>query len=402
MKKSIIYAWNYIEWGGAQIYVLALIREARKYYDILVVMPHESRNDLIGFFDELGVKYEFYGQKTDLDAAGTLRRKLQRHWRKIRSEVALVRHLLSKDLTNSILHIDLPPQQSFIALARLSRYTHVFITMHNSLGKFSRWRELIWTAKLRLLTRTGRFHIFCSNNHAKEYMSHFVSPSVVKRIMVTRTAINPEKMKNVLVAPFDKRTVRKRFDLPDGKTIVLTVGQFVDRKGRWTCLEAIRNICRTRRDILFLWVMPKFPMDFDRAKVDEFGVGKHFKMILSSDIGNSRNEILQFFRVADVYLLPSFVEGVPISLLEAMALGLPCISTNVYGIPEAIKSGETGLLVNPGDVSALKKAITTMVDNSVLREKLARRGQSFVLSKFDERVAAEIAINEYRKHLRTT
>jgi len=148
--------------------------------------------------------------------------------------------------------------------------------------------------------------------------------------------------------------------------------------------------------------MPKFPMDFDRAKVDEFGVGKHFKMILSSDIGNSRNEILQFFRVADVYLLPSFVEGVPISLLEAMALGLPCISTNVYGIPEAIKSGETGLLVNPGDVSALKKAITTMVDNSVLREKLARRGQSFVLSKFDERVAAEIAINEYRKHLRTT
>lgn len=66
-------------------------------------------------------------------------------------------------------------------------------------------------------------------------------------------------------------------------------------------------------------------------------------------IGSTRLDILRFFRIAGIFALSSFVEGLPIALLEGMALGIPSISTRINGIPEAIKHMETGILIEAGD-----------------------------------------------------
>jgi len=399
LKKRVIYAWNYVEWGGAQIYTVALIREARKYYDVLVVLPHGSSDEFIQLLDEEGIVHEFFEPKADLDPATTISRKFRRHLRKIRSEAALVRHLLKKDLRESILHIDFTPQQSFLSLLRLCRHTQVFFTMHNSLPKFSRLKETVWAAKIRALTGTGHFHMFCANENAKDYLRLFVSDKDADSITVTRAGIDPKAISDALGASFDRNKLVDKFEFPRKKTIVLTVGQFIDRKGRWPYLETIRTICQKRKDILFIWLMPKLPIDSDKAKIDEYEVNENFKIVLSSDVGIRRSDILQFFRVADIYVLPSFVEGVPISLLEAMAIGLPSISTRINGIPEAIESGKTGLLVAPGDTVELKKAIVRLVDDPALRKEFAAHGQAFVLSTFDELSAAGAAVTEYQKFL---
>jgi glycosyltransferase involved in cell wall biosynthesis len=141
--------------------------------------------------------------------------------------------------------------------------------------------------------------------------------------------------------------------------------------------------------------MPELPGESDLERVRKYDVAKAFHMIVSSEVGSSREEVLTFFRIGNLFVLPSYQEGVPIALLEAMSLGLPCISTNVNGVPEAIHPEITGLLVEPGDPGALSEAIERLVDDPLLAERLGNQGQQFVLLNFDDREAARIARREY-------
>ena len=85
----------------------------------------------------------------------------------------------------------------------------------------------------------------------------------------------------------------------------------------------------------------------------------------------------------DVYTLPSYNEGLPGSVLEAMSAGLPCVSTPVGGIPEAVRDGETGYLVEPGDVDGLAQALATLVADETLRLRMGEAGLALLESKFD-------------------
>jgi glycosyltransferase involved in cell wall biosynthesis len=78
-----------------------------------------------------------------------------------------------------------------------------------------------------------------------------------------------------------------------------------------------------------------------------------------------------------------------------MALGLPSISTNVYAIPEAIRHLDTGMLIEAGDSDALAKAIFKLKNDRELRDKLSNNGRKHVITNFDERDVARIAIKSY-------
>jgi glycosyltransferase involved in cell wall biosynthesis len=150
-----------------------------------------------------------------------------------------------------------------------------------------------------------------------------------------------------------------------------------------------------RNDIMFVWVSPALPTGAVADRVESFELGDVLHLIRSEDVGKERQDILKFFGVADMFALPSYVEGVPIALLEAMAMGLQCVSTNVYGIPEAIINEETGLLIEAGDADALAEAILRLANDEQLRRKLGKAGRQHAMTKFDERVAAKTAVAAY-------
>jgi colanic acid/amylovoran biosynthesis glycosyltransferase len=88
---------------------------------------------------------------------------------------------------------------------------------------------------------------------------------------------------------------------------------------------------------------------------------------------------------ADIFVLPSFAEGLPVALMEAMAMEIPCISTYVGGIPELIRHGEDGLLVPASSADALAEAMERLILSPELRRALAASGRRRVLERYDLR-----------------
>lgn len=103
------------------------------------------------------------------------------------------------------------------------------------------------------------------------------------------------------------------------------------------------------------------------------------------------DDLRYVLRTWDVFALPSYDEALPISILEAMAEGLPVVATNVGGIPELVENERTGFLVPPGDVDALRRALHRLIEHSELRAKLGDQGRLRAETKFSvEQMVAEI------------
>lgn len=378
--------------------MLAIMKLARAEWDVQVVLPSSSPPEILGYLDQLEVPYEFINSRIDIKPAPTVRRKIERQWRRIRTQVDIWRHLRKYDLRNGILHIEAAPWQDWVFLSVLAlRGANVFVTMHNALPRDSAWRKAVWVARLQFVSRLPRFHMFTANYDARNKLQGWVKESFRERVKVTYASVNPPEIDGVLKESIDRAELRRRFDISENDFVVLSVGQFVDRKGRWVLLEAAKKIVESGDKVTFVWVAPKLPEGEDASRIDSYELGNKFRLVLSESIGKRRHDILSFFRMADVFALPSYVEGLPIALLEAMALGLPTISTNIFAIPEALRHRETGLLIEPGDVDALVSAVLELGGSSELRSRLSKTGREYVIENFDEREASRIAIDAYKR-----
>jgi glycosyltransferase involved in cell wall biosynthesis len=94
-----------------------------------------------------------------------------------------------------------------------------------------------------------------------------------------------------------------------------------------------------------------------------------------------KNEVYKALANADIFCLPSYCEGFPMSLLEAMAYGLPVITTPVGGIPDIINPGVSGLLFQPGNIEQLAKNIQNLLDDASLRSRIGNNAKIYVESK---------------------
>src|SRR5258706_6204281 len=99
-------------------------------------------------------------------------------------------------------------------------------------------------------------------------------------------------------------------------------------------------------------------------------------------------QVRELYRRATVFCLPSFAEGLPVVLMEAMAMGLPVVTTTIAGVPELVVDGVDGILVPPGNPILLADGLRRMLTDPELRDRCAKNGQNVVLREF---VASEQA-----------
>src|SRR4051812_11374585 len=106
-ERRLRFVWNYLDWGGAQIHLLAIMREARKDWDIEVLLPVGTSEDILGLIDALGVRHRFIDACLDQSPASTLLRKVQRQWRRIRAEYVTYQELRKDGLPDLVVHSEL-------------------------------------------------------------------------------------------------------------------------------------------------------------------------------------------------------------------------------------------------------------------------------------------------------
>jgi glycosyltransferase involved in cell wall biosynthesis len=117
----------------------------------------------------------------------------------------------------------------------------------------------------------------------------------------------------------------------------------------------------------------------------------------------NQDRVLDLYRQTDIFALASFAEGVPVVLMEAMAMEIPCVATWVNGIPELIRDGIDGLLVAPSDVEGLANAIEKLIDDPELRRRLGQAGRLRVISDYNiQRNVAALGEIFQRRLLRRT
>ena len=115
------------------------------------------------------------------------------------------------------------------------------------------------------------------------------------------------------------------------------------------------------------------------AMAKNFGISANVKFLGFLD----EDEIIGELRSADLFVLPSFIEGLPVSAMEALAVGVPVIATNIAGTSELVEDGRTGMLVRPSDAQALADAVLRMAKDHQFRLRVAECGRRKVVEEFD-------------------
>lgn len=155
--------------------------------------------------------------------------------------------------------------------------------------------------------------------------------------------------------------------MEDGKLHLLYMGEISKRKGGFDLLKAVADNKEYFMDKLVLR-MGGNEVDGDiKAYIHDHGL-ESFVSYEGWIAGQKKIDCLNW---EDVYILPSYNEGLPIAILEAMDYSHPVISTPVGGIPEVVKTGENGILVKPGATRAIADAIKYYVEN---REEIKKQG----------------------------
>ncbi len=111
----------------------------------------------------------------------------------------------------------------------------------------------------------------------------------------------------------------------------------------------------------------------------------------------SRPDVARLLQAADAFMLSSISEGIPLTLIEAMASGLPCVATNVGGVPELISDGETGLLVDAGDYVGLAAQLGRVASTPGLAQRLGMAGLRHVVDRHDASLMHERYLDLYRE-----
>jgi glycosyltransferase involved in cell wall biosynthesis len=166
---------------------------------------------------------------------------------------------------------------------------------------------------------------------------------------------------------------------------VLTVGMLGHRKGTFDILEAARKVKDKIPGIKFIFV--------GGGEIEKFRKIVCRMSLLDTVLFKGRvddDTLINLLQTSDIFLLPSYAEGQPIALLEAMAAGLPVISSSVGSIPEVVKEGLNGFIVNPGDIYSIVEHLVTLASNCTLCEQMGR----FNIKKAQEQYCVERTMNE--------
>jgi len=304
-----------------------------------------------------------------------------------------------------------------IFMRALAEFTHLLLTARVELvhahvaahGSF--WRKSAFLSLTRLFRRPTVLHL-----HGSEFKDFYEKECGTVRRRLIRHILEHASTVIVLserlhayvgtVAPAARlvtihnfvdagrlRSEAERASVARSSNIILFLGLIGRRKGIYDLVRALPQVVNAIPEVLLI-AGGRGELDDVRRCARDVGVEDH--LLLPGFV--SGKEKMRLLAEAAIYVLPSYNEGVPVSILEAMSVGLPIISTPVGGIPDVIRDGEEGFWVTPGSTDELSRRIIELLGNKELRERMGENGRRRLHSEFSSEVAVSAITALYQAH----
>jgi len=277
-------------------------------------------------------------------------------------------------------------------LSRRSRKPPVVVIQHGTLLGSLKTRLRMEGFSLRLVPYAIKAY-FLDQIRLRRAAAIIAVSKQVRRALIREYFLPPEKIKVVyngievskLKVKSEKSKIERKEELGFSKKdrIVLYLGRLTKEKGLDVLLEAFRKASRLPNyqtaKLLIVGDGPCFNDLNHRSR----GLGLEGMVRFVGRVPHK--EVLKYYQAADVFVLPSIAdEGLPMTVIEAMAVGLPIVASRIGGIPEAVADGKTGLLVKPGDIEELETALVKLLADEDLRLRMGEKARQVAKAKFNQ------------------
>ncbi len=300
--------------------------------------------------------------------------------------------------------VDLPASLRIRKL--ITRHGYDIVHSHTSHAHTLAFFASLGCRTCRLVTRRVDFSIFRNRflpiNEIKyrfmaDYyiaISHQIKQVMVndgiaaERIFVAHSGIDLQRFARVA-----GNHLVDEFNLKPAERVVINVAHLAGHKGQKYLVGAIPHVLAAIPNVRFFIIGKGELMSELQALSVSLGIGHALTFT------GFRNDVGAFYKIADLFVMSSVQEGLGTAILDALALGIPVVAANAGGIPEVIKDGETGRLVEAANPQALAKGIIEMLSNVDQARAMARRGQDNVKAEFSIDAMVENNLAVYNRLL---
>jgi glycosyltransferase involved in cell wall biosynthesis len=232
---------------------------------------------------------------------------------------------------------------------------------------------------LREKVRNSRF-IACISHYCQSQMMLFSDQKDWNRLKIIRCGVDVEHYRCAQV----REKARQ----------LLYAGRLAAEKGLPVLFESLRMLA----DKGYEFELTLIGDGEDRQDLEALGreLGIDGRLVFSGYVG--QDGVREYLLRSDVFILPSFAEGVPVSLMEAMACGIPVLATYVGGVAELVEAEKSGLIVPPADSLALRDALARYFDDFELRQKVSRLGRETVVERYNLNVEIDKLADLFLAH----
>lgn len=378
---KIAYILTPIEFGGLERVCLDYLKNAdRNHFDIfpvLLIRPWERETIVENKLKELN--YPIYKIPVSIKPPG--------HGRDIFRIIRCIR-LLSDFIRYR--YVDLIHTHGYLAdtigiiVAKLFKVSAIS-TCHGFIRNTRKYR-LYNKIDLIALKRFDRIITVSEDIYKELLISGFQS----KKLITIENAVDDNAYsQNQSLLIETKKIMRLSLGVKSNDIVIGYVGRLSVEKGIKNIIITCKIMANEGYPIRVI-IVGDGPI---RKELEEMTIKMNIKNLIK--FVGFQKDVMPWFCAMDIFVLPSLTEGTPISLLEAMNLGLPSIATEVGGVPNVIESGVDGILINGSQVDLIKNAILNLVNNEKIRTNMGKKAKEKIARKYNIKKWVSKIENEY-------
>ncbi len=274
-------------------------------------------------------------------------------------EAMMVAEWMHKNSSNN-LHVHFASEVATVGMfVKKLNGCHLSITVHGP-DEFYNADKYLLEEKINTADK-----IFCISDFARSQLMKLSEYDQWEKFCITRLGVDIDSFK-----PNDNNVNKT----PN----ILSVGRLCPAKAQHILIEAAAILVNSRLDftITFVGDGP------DRSSLEDLCNLLSLNEVITFTGSVNHDQVKDFYNECDIFCLPSFAEGIPIVLMEAMSKKIPCVTSRITGIPELIDSGVDGVLTSPSNAEELAQALQSLIESETLRAEIGMAARDKITKKY--------------------